>query len=244
MTLLAEGTASILRVAVVLALVGIQLSAPQSVQLPKRSRGCTFPEDLRYVVEAKDKPDLAINYERVARFKLASRKTNYRLNEMISIDLAMLNVSSRPVFFRELSAPDVRLVAYNDNGVEVKIAGYVIYQLGVSKETYTLLKPNTMTTSSLNLLVGCKERDAFMKLMNDLFNDMDRSRRMSWDVTVFERELFISWGEACLDVFHPGAYSIVAEVTNEHVVGSPCEPQTKTAVGTIRSTPLKIDITE
>lgn len=244
MTLPAEGM-SILRVVIfVLALVGIQLSALQSVQLPKRSRGCTFPEDLRYVVEAKGRPDLAINYERVARFKLASRKTNYRLNEMISIDFAMLNVSPKPVFFKELSAPDVRLVAYDDNGVRVKIANYVMYQLGVSKETYTLLKPNTTTTSSLNLLVGCKERDAFMKLMNDLFNDINRARRMGWDVIVFERELFISWGDACLDVLHPGAYSVVAEVTNEHVVGSPCEPQTKTAVGTIRSTPLKIDITE
>lgn len=48
--------------------------------------------------DIKKRPDLGVDYARVAKFKLASRKTTYRVGEMMSIDLAIMNASSTAVF--------------------------------------------------------------------------------------------------------------------------------------------------
>jgi hypothetical protein len=177
-------------------------------------------------------------------FRLASRKAAYRAGEMISLDLAMLNKSDTPVFSKQPTALTVSLIAHSANGAEVKVSEFTVYQLGVSTNLYTLLSPNAIITGSLNLLVGCGEQSEFMKARNRLLNGGSQETKSVGDREVFECDLFISWGDACLDTIRPGTYSVVAEIRNEHVIGSPCEPNVKTAVGSIRSTPLRITITE
>lgn len=233
---------------VVLLLIIVAPSVSQQRRTSQRARDCTFAQDLRYVKEAKDRAQLAVDYERVAKFKLASRKTTYRFGEMISVDLAILNVDSNPIFLMIPSSVVVRLLAYDANGNEVRVGEYFVYQLGISAEMYELVEPHGLVTGSLNLLIGCEERDAFVKAASELADKILESRPVSDfrlpNYEKFERNLFITWGDACLRIPRPGTYSIMAEIRNEHVVGSPCEPGVRTAVGTIRSTPLKISVIE
>ena len=56
----------------------------------------------QHVEDLKKRPDLGVDYSQVANLKLASRKTSYRVGEMISIDIAIINSSDAPVFFHKL----------------------------------------------------------------------------------------------------------------------------------------------
>lgn len=213
---------------IVLLLMMIQLIASQRQGLPKQSKGCTPPEATRSIKRAEDNPQLAVGYEHIARFKLASRKNRYRFGEMVSLDLAMLSVAKSPVFFKELSASTVRLAAYGTDGTKIKIAEFVVHQSGVSSKMYNLLRPNTILVGSLNLLVGCREAAEVMESKGKFLADFGPDDS---DSIVFNQNLFVSWGDGCLDVVDPGMYDIVAEVANEHVIESSCEPYIKTAVG-------------
>jgi hypothetical protein len=51
------------------------------------------PTAREYLADVKKRRDLGADYGRVARFRLASRKTTYHVGEMVTIDLAMMNVS-------------------------------------------------------------------------------------------------------------------------------------------------------
>ncbi|MGH9932191.1 MAG: hypothetical protein ACREA9_23565, partial [Pyrinomonadaceae bacterium] len=72
-------------------------------------RRCQDPSVQRGVDDVKARPKLGVEYERVATFKLASRKTTYRIGEMISLDLAILNAAKTLVFFHKLAGPTVNL---------------------------------------------------------------------------------------------------------------------------------------
>jgi hypothetical protein len=82
----------------------------------------------------------------------------------------------------------------------------------------------------------------FNKARSELINKIPAGKEKEYDEEIFEQNLFVTWGDRCLDIKRPGTYTIVAEVTNDYVVQSPCESNSKTAVGTIRSTPLTINI--
>jgi len=48
----------------------------------------------QYIETVKLRPDLGAEYSQAASIKLASRKSSYRVGEMISVDVAFLNRSS------------------------------------------------------------------------------------------------------------------------------------------------------
>jgi hypothetical protein len=54
---------------------------------------------------AGERPDLAVDYGVTAKLKLVSRKTTYRVGEMISLDIAMLNTSDSPIYLHKLMHP-------------------------------------------------------------------------------------------------------------------------------------------
>lgn len=215
-----------------------------SGQAAAQGKRCGDVERLnrRYVERVRKQPALGVDYARVAKFKLASRKTSYRTGELISLDFAMLNTAEVPVFFsQELSYPSfIKLKATDEKGTEVGVFEYEVFQLGVRTNSYTLLNANGIVTGTIHLLAGCEERSLFAKAKIKAVEDAGALQ----DRAAFERDLFVSWGDFCLNAAGPGKYTITAEMTNEFVVGSPCEPTIKTAVGTIRSTPLTITITE
>jgi hypothetical protein len=198
----------------------------------------------RYVQTLKEQPKLGVEYDRVAIFKLAARKTKYNIGEMISIDLAMLNTFYEPVFLKRISPVAVMLTVTDEKGTKVGAWGYEVYQLGVSKELYTLLNPGEILVGSFQLFTDCEQHRKYMETRNQLLNNTNQLMGSSEDKLIFEKNLFINWGDACLNPAKPGKYTIIAEADNNHIIGSSCEPNTKTAVGTIRSMPLTITISE
>ena len=138
---------------------------------------------------------------------------------------------------------NIDVKAYDEAGKEISVKTFEVSQLGIYLDSYTLLDPGLFVSGNVQLLSGCKERAAFEESKNKFFEGVG-SGTSTDSKGVFDQTLFINWGDACLDINHSGSYTIVAEVRNEFVVISPCERNVKTAVGTIRSAPLKITVSD
>jgi hypothetical protein len=230
-------------IGVVAIIFGSQLLIASQV----RRGGDTDESRYRSLAEVKKYPTHGVEYLRVARFKLASRKKIYRVNEMIRIDLAMLNIADSPVFFTKLSGGgNLRLQAQDDKGAGVSINPYTTVLHGLALDQYLLLKPGEMVVGAYELLAGCNSEEyaAYWDDRTKLDEDVHKGQFEVYDQGIFERDLFAYWGSACLRLERPGTYTFTAEMTNRHVIVSPREPNVKTAVGSIRSTPLTITITE
>jgi hypothetical protein len=183
------------------------------------------------VLSKEKRPDLAIEYSRVARFKVASHKQTYHIGELISLDMAVLNISEKPIFFAKISQPQFYL--YDDQGQEQKVVPYIIVCLAINIDSFELLEPKIMTLESMQLLLGCDDRP--FNQINDGSDDKDDKR-------VFENNQFINYGRACLNIRKPGTYTIKARLRNDHVVESVDDPNVKTAVGAIESELLTIKV--
>jgi hypothetical protein len=182
------------------------------------------------------RPKLGIEYSRVAKFKLASRKTTYKLGELVSIDVAMLNTSGKPVYFRELSEhKGLKWIIHDEMGKEVKLIPYLHLDSFDTPQSFQLIKSHQMLTNWPRYLAGCDEQ-AF-KQIADLFAEKDASTR-------FENNQFHDWGWGCLKIENPGTYTISAEMKNNMVVVSPKEPSIQTAIGMISSLPITISIVQ
>lgn len=226
-------------------LISVLLITSASAGVNAQNKGCGQAErsNRRYIARASKQPHLGVDYGRVAKLKLASRKTTYRLDELMSLDLALLNTAATPVFSKDLTASSVRLTAQRENGARVRVFEFVVQQPGAAREQYGLLNANGMIAAPVQLLVGCEVEAAFTKAKNESLNE-SRMAGATLDPALFEHNLFVTWGDFCLNAVQPGKYVITAEVTNEFVLGSPCEPNIKTMVGTLRSAPLTITIME
>ena len=190
-------------------------------------------EPVRQVVSSEKSPDLAADFSQVARLKLASHKAIYRLGEMLLLNVAMLNAANKPIFVEKISRPQLYL--YDEQGRGLKIVPYIIVCLAIGPDSFELLEPNLMTSESIQLLVGCNDKP--FDQMNSSLDDKDDKR-------IFENNLFINYGRACLNVTRPSTYTIKARLSNDYVIESPGEPNIKTAVGSIESEPLTIQIIE
>jgi hypothetical protein len=176
----------------------------------------------------ENRPDLGISYVNAAKFKLASRKTNYRLGEMISLDLAMINTAKIPVYFDRLLQPN--FLVRDFRGQNIDVVPYMIVEPAPVPDLYALTQPGEIMTKSFQILAGCDKR-----ALQSVSLQLD-------DKDTFERDTFVNWGDLCLRVTHPGAYKISVEQGNNNVVVSTSEPSAKTAIGVIQSTPLTIRI--
>lgn len=181
---------------------------------------------------SKNRPDLGLGYADAAKLKLASRKKKYRLGEMVSLDLAVLNSASSRVFFRRLLQPNFYVTEHRRGSAA--IVPYLIVEPAPTPQLYTLLQPGEIMTESLEVLAGCDK-----KALQNLTQGLDKSSK-----ELFEQNRFVNWGEFCLRVTRPGLYTITVEQINNDVVTTADEPNTKTAIGVIRSTPLTIEITK
>lgn len=199
----------------------------------------------RHLEALKKHPDLGIDYGRVTNFKLASRKTTYRMDELISIDMAMMNTSNAKVFFfNKLGGASLTLTVEDEKGIKKDMNYYWTTTEVVTEEQYSKLYPNTFVSGSFQLLAGCEgSAKAYLKEREKLFADIAQDKTDIYR-GLFERDLFANWGTACLDIKGPGTYLITAEMSNDGVIASSCEPEVKTAIGKIRSAPLKITIVE
>lgn len=210
-----------------------------------QSKRCVDPSARRGVGDPKARPQLGAEYSSAARFRIASRKTTYHIGEMISVDLAMLNTERAPTFFHKPLVPGITVTAQDEKGRMVNINSYATILEGVVPQSYVLLQRGEILLGSFQLLAGCNlgELSAFETARRKL-NEEQRQNPSNYQEGIFSRNLFVNWGDACLAFQQLGTFTITVEQTNDHVIVSPCEPNVKTAVGTIRSTQLTVTIVE
>jgi len=227
-----------------LVIMAMLLGAHQTVN--SQTRRCQEPPARRGTIDLKARPRLGVEYSSMATFKIASRKNTYHIGEMISVDLAILSTARAPVFMHKLLVPSITLNARNDRGGgEAGIRAYTTILEGIVPQAYELLQPSEIILGSFQLLAGCNVEglSAFAQVRNKL-NEEVHQNQANYQKGLFERDLFVNWGDACLALQQPGSFTITVEQTNDHVIVSPCEPGIRTAVGTIRSNPLAITIIE
>jgi hypothetical protein len=186
-----------------------------------------------HIAQVDKRPELSIPILDTARFKVASRKTTYHIGEMIDVDLAILNTSDRRVYFRRLSNAEVFLSKANHR--KEKSVDYIMTEVTPIPETYALLDTHEMFSATYRLLAGCDQR-AFQQVRAQLATTESR--------IVFEKELFLNWGDSCLQIRRPGIYSLTFAVSNWFVVVPSSPTGFQTAVGTLESKPLTITITK
>jgi len=201
------------------------------------------PELQREVYTVKDRPEVGVPYSKVIQFKLGSRKSVYRQDETITLDLALLNTSGDPLFIQKPELPFLSFRVVRDGGSPVETHPYATVLGGVTPASFRYLAGSGLLTTSLHVLIGCnsKRLSEFQKAQREMVTQSHLDERL-YDRLLFERDLFTSWGDGCLASIEPGTYTFSAEITNECVVKSDCEPLIKTAIGTIESQPLKIRI--
>lgn len=210
-----------------------------------QARRCRDASLQRTVSDIQERPQLGIEYSRVAQFKLASRKRSYRIGEMFSLDVAMLNTANAQVFFHKPSGPTLTINARDDKGAEITVTPTSMDLEAVIPQSYLLLDSNEVIVGSLQVLAGCNvEGVAAFDEARQKFNKEVHQGQVKYGKGLFERNLFINWGDACLRLTQPGTYTITVEITNQHVVVSSCESSLKTAVGNLISTPLTITVIE
>jgi hypothetical protein len=210
-------------------------------QVPSQSKHSIDPSTQRSVIAVRKRPSLGVDYSRVAKFKLASRKSSYRVGEMISLDLAILNSTNARTFFLQILPSTITLSAYDESGVRVGVYPFTIHQLGVSQDLYTVLNPSVIAVGTFHLLVGCSEQATFLESKDKILND-GLGNKVPGDSDSFEHNLFVDWGDGCFKVERAGHYTITAEIANTHVIVSSFDRTVKTAVGTLRSTPFTLRI--
>lgn len=173
-------------------------------------------------------PELGIDYALTAKLKVASRKTTYRVGEMITLDIALLNTSDRKVFFHVLNEPKLQVTDKTGKITDV-ILSMPVYK-AVTPDSYEIVNPKEITNRTYMLLAGCDEAVGSIDWGADIT-----------DAEIFEKERFISRGQACLKLSSPGEYTIVAKQSNQFVIVSG-RKNIKTAIGTISSPPFSITI--
>lgn len=191
------------------------------------------PKPTEPVVLREKRPELGVESSIVARLKLASRKNYYRIGELISLDSALINLSGKPVFLKDLKG--IEFSATDNAGKEIDVVQYINISSDITLDSFRLVQPGELIQHTVNILVGCNKQ-AFKNL--NLMLDAKDDRK------VFEHELFVSWGQGCLDIKRSGTYAVSGKRTNEYVIVTSDSPNTRTAVGAMKSNALKIIVSK
>ncbi len=166
--------------------------------------------------------------------KIASRKNEFKVGEIMIVDFAILNSSSEPLFILEPSSNTIILRGYDHKGEEVKIASFEISQLGLSPRLFNLVGVGELETGSLQLLIGCEEATRSIQRKVQVLHETSLGGISRRGRRLFEEDLFVSHGDGCLDTSEAGNYQISAQIENKKkVVLSPS--QAKTYIGVIES---------
>ena len=205
---------------------------------------CARPELQRQVQEQGQRKRLGIQYSRAVQFNLGSQKTVYQEGETINLDLAVLNTSRMPLFIYQPEQPFLTFKVFTEDGKRAEVRSYSSVLAGVAPSSFWYLNRSGVLTASFRIFVNCNSRQLidFQKTREDLFSPDKLDDDLYHRATV-EKDLFETWGDGCLLSPQPlGGLTIVAELSNNYVVWSPCEPFAKTAVGAVSSKPFKVRI--
>jgi hypothetical protein len=181
------------------------------------------------VLEAANKrPDLAIDIVKSAELKIAVRKNIYSIGEMLILDIAMLNLGqSNDIYLPPIKK--VELTITNQKGQSILIP----YFLKTASQSVASINQNRLETDLVMLLIGCTERP--FQVNSELSNEYNSEN-------VFAKNLFLTWGDACLDVKNKSKIKIVAQIENNLVLVTNQKPILKTAVGKLVSNNLNLSV--
>jgi hypothetical protein len=210
-----------------------------TLTLYSQKNECLNASANRGLVELKRNPKKGIEFSSSVKFKIATRKTAYKVNEMIEINLAMLNISKDSIFIRNLD--NISLEIRDEHG---NLMDFSPYEVNVITPTFKLISPREIIIGRYSLFTNCFEeglqkwQDTWDKVMKDIILQKKTIHEL-----MFDNSLFVSWGDACLMQPKPGKYTISAKQKNVYyVVKSECEPNVKTTTGEIISSPLTIEL--
>ena len=167
-----------------------------------------------------------VAYQAVAKFKVLSRKSEYRIGDLISIDMAILNKSKESVYFVDLGMKgDISVTDSNDNKIE---GGVYMRPLVFPK--FNLINGGDYDSEHFIFLIGCKNVG---KKYYDSYKSLDVVEEM------FDKNFFVSDGDGCIKINKSGKYEIKAVISNSYAEKDNTK---KTAVGKMESSPFEIKI--
>lgn len=164
------------------------------------------------------RPSLGTSYESVAKIKVGSRKNSYRLGDFISVDVAIYNESTGPIFFLKLDR-HASIFFHDSAGKLVPLNSWGIAHYSLSVESFTLISPGNFTFGNFLVVLGCN----------------NQQNKVSWPSLPF-----VNQGIGCIDIQSRGKYRVVAEVNNNVVIAN--RQPIKTAVGNLYSEAFFIEI--
>jgi hypothetical protein len=178
--------------------------------------------------DANKRPDLATDIAKAAELKIAVRKNTYSIGEMLILDIAMLNLEQN----NDIYLPPIKkveLTITNQKGQSILIP----YFLKTTSQSVASINQNRLETDTVMLLIGCTEKP--FQINSELSSEYSSER-------VFKKNLFLTWGDACLDVKAKSKIKIDAKIENNSVLVAPL-PNFKTAVGKLVSNRLTLSVT-
>lgn len=172
------------------------------------------------IQKASERPDLTVIISSVAKLKIGLRKKAYRLGEMLTVDAAILSTTESPVF-----VPSIK-------SVSIFVGDKIIpYSITYRTTALSRMAPRELETVSVSYVIGCSETP---------FKILTAKNTGLGSTSVFENDLFVSWGQGCINVTDKTSLKIHAELSNEQVVISDDSSNTKSAVGRLNSPALEI----
>lgn len=173
----------------------------------------------------KNRPDLGIEVNTVAKLKIALRKKSYLPGETMVLDAAILTKRDEEYYFPPLYGLKVNVK--DKSGKVIDVNPFLIVDRWFSP--YRLR--GGLEVHSIVLNVGCRQADLSFPIGIDDTDD---------EQEIFKKNLFISKGDSCINFANTGNYEISVELSNDLVIIPESEPAIRTAVGNIRSNTLQI----
>lgn len=177
--------------------------------------------------------------------KAATRKSEFRPNELITLDIALLNKSGGGLYTLQPNRNTVVVKLLDAKNNPILVGAYEVNQLGYTTTMYNFVGPGNFTSGHLNILAGCTLPDAYMKKLVDRVNRL-ADRPNEQNRVLFEEGMFHYWGDFCADVKKPGEYKFIVELKrSERVITfSRCKEVTRTLITGLRSEPILIKLIE
>ena len=201
--------------------------------------GQTLKQSLVNYSDSKAKSLAFIDKEKI-KSKTATRKKIYKVGELLSLDLAILNLSGEPIFFP--NAPTTRIIVdvFDANN---NYAGPFYYEtmLGDTSRSFSKVYPNEIFTETINLLVGCEESDKLMNRKVEILQATELNKVDKRGIKLLEENAFVSMGEGCLKISKPGNYKVSVKIENKNKLVL-TETKERTFVGKIELDDLFITI--
>jgi len=186
------------------------------------------------LARVQDRPQLAVQLPSVAKLKIDSRKRGYRIGELLTLDVALLNTSIEPTYFPQVASG--RTFFKDQIGREKSNTAYIEPDTMPMAQSYRRLGTNEISFTTIHLMIGCNPQ-AFAQARAQF-------RSFAQGKKVFDENLFVSWGESCLDITRPGIYTLSFELSNLLVVVSPDKSNSLTGTGRLKSNNLALTISK